>query len=71
MKPDDLRDSALVEMAVNSVTDLHMQSRDVVGLGEDRLPQGPGGEAPSGASSMMKITSAKLLPADALIVSIE
>jgi hypothetical protein len=62
-------DLTFVEMAVNRVADLRMQICQVIGLGEDRFPQGPSREASLGASSTIKITSGKLRPAaDALIV---
>jgi hypothetical protein len=48
VKSDDLRNLALVEVAVNRVSDLVMQICQVVRLGEDRLPQGARCEASLG-----------------------
>ena len=41
-------DLTFVEMAVNRVADLRMQICQVIGLGEDRFPQGPSREASLG-----------------------
>jgi hypothetical protein len=48
VEPDDPRDLALVEVAVNRVSDLVMKIGQVVGLGEDRLSERPSGEASLG-----------------------
>jgi len=48
MEPNDLRYSALIEVAADRVADLHMQICHVVGLGEDRFPQGPCSESSLG-----------------------
>ena len=48
VEPDDPRNLALVEVAVNRVSDLVMEIGQVVGLGEDRLSEGPSGEASLG-----------------------
>jgi hypothetical protein len=45
VEPDDLRDLALVEMAVNRVSHLRMEIGQVIALREDRLSEGAGGEA--------------------------
>jgi hypothetical protein len=48
MEPDDPRNLALVEVAVNRVSDLVMKIGQVVGFGEDRLSEGASGEASLG-----------------------
>ena len=45
MQPDHSGGLPFVEVAANRVPDLVVQVRDAVGFGEDRLPEGPGGEA--------------------------
>src|SRR5205809_3467429 len=48
VEPDDFRDLALFEVAVNRVSDLVMKIDQVVGLGEDRLSEGASGETSLG-----------------------
>jgi hypothetical protein len=48
VEPDDFRDLALFEVAVNRVSDLVMKIGQAVGLGEDRLSEGASGETSLG-----------------------
>lgn len=45
VEPDHSGGLPFVEVAANRIPDLVVQVRDAVGFGEDRLPEGPGGEA--------------------------
>jgi hypothetical protein len=50
LKPDDRRRLAFVEVALNRVSDLGVQILEAACLGEDRISQGPRGEASLGHS---------------------
>ena len=49
VEADDPWDLVVLEVAAHRVADVHVQTGDVVGFGEDRLPKGPGGEASLGS----------------------